>query len=139
MPVSDKREQRKEKLQVYKDDDWITRIQKHFPVEITALYIALQAVFTVIENEKTLQIILWIVIGVCIALTPLYKIFMQNVKKVGQNIIAGIAFITWSMAMGGAAWEMIPYARLIGMAVVILCTSVVFPLILSGAKERGAS
>ena len=124
------RERRREALQIQSGDDWLTRIGKHIPGPIIGTYLAINAALnTNALQNKNVTVWLWITFVLLLAATPLWLIFIENVRMIRQNIIAPISFTLWVMAIGGPFAKIKGYETYIASILLILCTGVVFPLI----------
>jgi hypothetical protein len=106
------------------ENDFKDRLVKLIPSEIVTAYVTIQGLITVAatENSKA-DLLLWIVIGVLFALTPLYLSKVGNVKKVGQIVFTAIAFLIWVLAIGSPVPEILGFkSTSIGSILLILYT-----------------
>ncbi|MGA1794862.1 MAG: hypothetical protein ACMUIL_03285 [bacterium] len=111
------------------DDGYMSRLLKNIPSEVIATYLALEGLFKSKTLGFDIRIPLWITFGLLVCATPLWLIFVQKVRMIRQNIIAALSFVIWVLAMGGPFATIEGYDTLIGSALLILCTIIVFPLV----------
>lgn len=108
--------------------EYTGRLLKLIPSEIIAAYL-----FTLGPISKAGEdVSKWgglIVVIVLLAIVPLYLIFLQKVKRIGQIIIATIAFVVWVYSLPGSPFDALGiYQPWLGSAIIALWT-LVLPLV----------
>jgi len=86
-------------------DGYLDRLAKYIPAEIVGLYLFAAGVIPQTGGGRPVTA-LWIVFGVCFALTPAYMYVVTRREGHGkalwlQVVLATIAFPVWVFAIGG--------------------------------------
>jgi len=113
-------------------DSYRERLLKVIPSEVLGVYMAANgAVVSMSPSPVWLQ---WVIFGLALAATPLWLIFFQSVRSVIQNILAGIGFVIWVMALGGPFLTIPGYQPGIGSVFLMVFSGLVAPLVGKLAK-----
>jgi hypothetical protein len=114
-------------------NDFKDRLVKLIPSEIVTAYITIQGLISGTTSPTgKIDTLLWIVIAALIILTPIYLIYVGNVKKTGQLIFTTIAFIIWVIVIGSPIKEILDFpASFIGSIMLVLYTLVI-PFVYKG-------
>jgi hypothetical protein len=114
-------------------NDFKDRLVKLIPSEIVTAYITIQGLISgsTSANGKS-DALLWIVIVALLILTPIYLMYVGNVKKSGQLIFTTIAFIIWVIVIGSPIKEILNFpASFIGSIMLVLYTLMI-PFVYKG-------
>lgn len=105
-------------------NDFKDRLVKLIPSEIVTAYITIQGLINgIADADGKTNMLLWIVIIVLLVLTPVYLIYVGNVKKGGQLIFTTIAFVIWVIVIGSPVKEILNFpASFIGSIMLVLYT-----------------
>ncbi len=109
-------------------DRYISRLLKNIPSEIIATYLAVEGLLKSEIAGTESKVWLWIVFGILLVATPLWLIFKEQVRMIRQNVFATVSFIIWIMVMGGPFATIEGYDTVIGSILLIICTTLVFPI-----------
>jgi hypothetical protein len=101
---------------------------KHVPTEIIGAYLAVGGVLSTV-GESLLTPVQWVNFGMFLTATPLWLIYVSQVKSVWQNVLSTLAFIVWVMTMPGGPFSFVPAP--IASASVMLFSAVLAPLVAS--------
>jgi hypothetical protein len=106
-------------------DDFTSRLMKLVPIEVIGTYLAATALLDPVPNTTNRKIVMWIVFGVMLVMTPLYLRRQAKVIRKKQLGVSAAAFAVWAFALGGPfqlAWS--GYEVWMGGIAVILFTFV---------------
>jgi hypothetical protein len=109
-------------------NSYLTKVAKGIPAEIVGVYLTLIALLNDGPIAKE-QLFFWGLFIVCLILTPIY---LKKIYKVVDNLqllASSIAFIVWSMAIGGPFDFLYEHARFLGAFLTPL-VSLAIPLLL---------
>lgn len=91
--------------EIRQDQIYLDKLLKLIPSEIIAAYLFIQNLIAdqpvVIGNIDYQIIVLWLVVGVFIIVTPVYLVNVQHVYKMNQIVLSSIAFLIWTYSLGG--------------------------------------
>ena len=108
------------------ENNFKDRLVKLIPSEIVTAFVTIQGLISTAgtgNSVKNTHTLMWIIIGVLFALTPLYLWQVGNVKKLGQLVFTSIAFLIWVLAIGSPLGTILGYAStFIGSIVLVLYT-----------------
>lgn len=112
---------------VDQNDNFRQMLLKNIPSEIIAVYVAaLGAVFSAQDPPAWPK---WLVFGVCLAATPLWLFFFQDVKKALQLVLASISFVIFGMTIPGP-FDTIPgWIPAIGSVALVLFSGLIAPFL----------
>ena len=107
-------------------DGYRDKLLKYIPAEVTAYYIAIDAL---IRSQAGLNVPLyWSVFVFAAILTPLYLWRVAKVEKYVQIIISTIAFVVWVFALGGPFAGLLWYKPFYG-ALLLASYTALIPII----------
>lgn len=108
------------------ENNFKDRLVKLIPSEIVTAYVTIQGLISSTGTSNSVQntnTLMWIIIAVLLALTPLYLWQVGNVKKLGQLVFTSIAFLIWVLAIGSPLGTILGFApTFIGSIVLVLYT-----------------
>ena len=107
-------------------DNYRQMLLKNIPSEVIVAYVAAQGPILALDPKPVWA--LWLVFGLCLAATPFWLIFFQNVTTVLQNVLSSIAFVIWGLTIPGPFTEIDGYEPAIGSVFLLLFTGLVAPL-----------
>lgn len=117
--------------EVNKDQPYVDKAVKLVPTEIVGAYMVLAGVVgfgsasTAAPADQLSKILICVVFGVLLALTPLYQIFISKVTNKVQVIVTTIAFILWVYTLGGPFVVMGIYEPKVAAALLTLWSLVI--------------
>jgi hypothetical protein len=112
------------------NDNWREKLLKQMPSELIAANLAVNAFIFSAMNPGTAQTaLLWVAFVICLAATPMWLYWGQNVKNLLQIIVTSVAFVVWAMTVDGAFTSIPGYQTSIGAVALALFTLVVAPTI----------
>jgi len=109
-------------------DNYRERLLKLIPSELLGTYMAVNAVLISMDPSMMSTVLLWVVFGICLAVTPLWLWFTQGVRKALQLVLTSIAFVIWVMTISGPFTTIPGYKPFIGTVFLILFSGVIAPL-----------
>ena len=102
------------------------RLVKLIPSEIVTAYVTIQGLISTAgtgNSVKNTHTLMWIVITVLFAFTPVYLMKVGNVRKMAQIVYTSVAFLIWVLAIGSPLGTILGYAStFIGSIVLVLYT-----------------
>jgi hypothetical protein len=108
------------------NDSYRERLLKVIPSEVLGVYMAANgAVVSMDPSPVWLQ---WVIFVIALAATPLWLIYFQSVRSVLHNVLAGIGFLIWVMALGGPFMTIPGYQPAIGSVFLIVFSGFAAPL-----------
>jgi hypothetical protein len=98
-------------------DRYTDRLLKYIPVEVVAVYLAVQNVLLTTDDVSDVAGLFWVVFLILLVLTPLYLWRIQTVDKWQQLTISTVSFAVWVFSLGGPfvylAWYKPVYAAVL--------------------------
>jgi hypothetical protein len=82
-------------------DSYTDRLLKYIPVEVVAVYLAVNGALGTLTDAGTRTFLIWVVFFLLLAGTPLYLARIQKVSKRVQLLIATVSFAVWVFSVGG--------------------------------------
>jgi hypothetical protein len=110
-------------------DSYRERLLKLIPSEVLGTYMAVNAALISMDPSTMSTVLLWVVFGICLAVTPLWLWFGQGVRKVLQIVLTSIAFVIWVMTVSGPFTTIPDYKPVIGTVFLILFSGLIAPLL----------
>ncbi len=108
------------------ENNFKDRLVKLIPSEIVTAYVTIQGLISTAGNGnsvKNTNTLMWIIIAVLFALTPIYLWQVGNVKKMVQLVFTSVAFLIWVLAIGSPLGSILGFAStFIGSIVLVLYT-----------------
>ena len=108
------------------ENNFKDRLVKLIPSEIVTAYVTIQGLISSVGNDNTsknIHTLMWIIISVLFALTPVYLWQVGNVRKKGQIVFTTIAFFIWVMAIGSPIGDILGFtSTFIGSIILVLYT-----------------
>lgn len=114
---------------IHREDGYVDRMLKHVPTEILGAYLAVGGLLATLEEGTLATVMEWVNFGLFLVATPLWMVFVSQVKSIWQNVLSTVAFLIWVMTIVGGPFDFIPPA--IGSAGVIIFSALVAPLVAS--------
>lgn len=115
-------------------DDYLSRVLKHIPSEIVMAYVAIDGILRTsynpnIQSERqTLQMLLWVTLGILTVLTPLWLLRVMGVRRLSQLFISTLSVPVWLFALGGPFALLDWYEPAFG-AIVLPLYTLIIPII----------
>ena len=115
-------------------DDYLSRVLKHIPSEIVMAYVAIDGILrtsydpNIRSERQTLQMLLWITLGILTVITPLWLLRVMGVRRPSQLFISTLSIPVWLFALGGP-FEFFRWYRPALGAVVLPIYTLVVPII----------
>jgi hypothetical protein len=104
-------------------NDYKDRLVKLIPSEIITAYVTLKGLINGAGEQGNRQLLIWIVFGILVIMTPLYLFYITNVKKAGQIVFSSIAFVLWVMVIGGTFTTILGFsAEYLGSILLVIYT-----------------
>ena len=120
-------------------DGYLEALVKNMPSETVAAYLAIIGLMA--GSKETPSWLEWVIWGLLLVATPFYLWLVVKPKNEGDKrpwfqiwLFSPIAFLAWSMTMGGP-WSAIDKAALIGSILIVVCTALLFPLASMGISK----
>lgn len=115
-------------------DDYLSRVLKHIPSEIVMAYVAIDGILrtsynpNILSERQTLQMLLWITLGILTVLTPLWLLRVMGVRRPSQLFISTLSIPVWLFALGGPFALLDWYEPAFG-AIVLPLYTLIIPII----------
>jgi hypothetical protein len=92
-------------IDVNKPDSFQSKLLKLIPSEIVGVYLTIFGIIKSTYGEITFNdtsgIIIWVVFGILLIMTPLYLKFVMKITKGMQIALTTLGFIIWVLTIGG--------------------------------------
>jgi hypothetical protein len=73
----------------------------YIPVEVIGAYLALTDAVSSVSDHTKREVVLWIIFGVVLCMTPVYLRNLTKVVRLRQRLASTGAFAVWALALGG--------------------------------------
>ena len=109
------------------------RLVKLIPSEIVTAYITIQGLLkgNTATTGKT-DILLWIIISILLALTPIYLMKVSGVKKRAQIIFTTIAFMLWVIVIGSPIKIILGFDSAFFGSIMLVLYTLIIPFVYKG-------
>jgi hypothetical protein len=112
-------------------DSYPEALVKNMPSETIAGYLAVLGFLSAQADMPV--VVLWIVWALFLAATPIYLWLVKKSDEPSRPwwqvwIFGPLAFVAWSMTIGGA-WATIDKAAMIGSCLVLILSVLIFPVV----------
>lgn len=92
-------------IEVNKPDSYQSKLLKLIPSEIIGVYLTIYGIikstYGNITYNDTSGIIIWVVFGILLLLTPFYLKYVMKVTKFMQIVLTTLGFVIWVLTIGG--------------------------------------
>jgi len=109
------------------DDKYSEMLLKNIPSEVVGPYLAVSG-FMNSTPEAAPGWLKWLVFVLFLAVTPVWMVWGQEVRKWWQVLFASLSFIIWAMTLVGGPFSTIEgYSAFVGGILLLVFTGGVFP------------